>query len=130
MDLKSLWSLILVGIVFFFIGYFTGKIIKYFELRNERKQAVRKSRSIILWESYEKLAPFMPHISYFPKDMHFLWKWVDYVVFNGLSNWDLKEIVFLEIKSGKSSLNKNEKQIKNIISAKKVRYEVVYFDKK
>lgn len=89
-----------------------------------RKDASKRSRSVILWEVYEKITPFLPDFKYNPKDLVFVWKWVDYVVFDGLSNWNLEKIVFLEIKSGKSNLNKNEKQIKNFIENKKTSYEV------
>jgi len=109
----------------FFLWYFIWKIIKYTELKKERQKSVKKSRSVILWESYETLAPFMKDINYHPKDMNFLWKWVDYVVFDGLSNWELKQIVFLEIKTWKSRQNLNEKQIEKIIKDKKIKYEIV-----
>ncbi len=114
-----------IVIVSFFLWYFIWKIIKYTELRKERQKSVKKSRSVILWESYETLAPFMQDINYHPKDMNFLWKWVDYVIFDGLSNWNLKQIVFLEIKTGKSRQNLNEKQIEKIIKDKKIKYEIV-----
>ncbi len=109
----------------FFLWYFIWKLIKYTELRKERKKSVKRSRSVILWESYETLAPFMKDVKYHPKDMNFLWKWVDYIIFDGLSNWELKQIVFLEIKTWKSRQNLNEKQIEKIIKDKKIKYEIV-----
>ena len=124
-DIKLIWAVFLA----FLLWYFIWKIVKYVELKKERKNAVNRSRSIILWESYEKLAPFMPNIKYNPKDMNFLWKWTDYIIFHWLSSWSLKEIVLLEIKTWKSILNKNEKQIQDIVKKRKVRYEVVYLDK-
>lgn len=114
----------LAMIVWLFIWYIVWKIVKYIELKKERKNAVKKSRSIILWETFETIAPFMKDIPYHPKDMHFIWKWIDYLVFDQLSNWKLKEIVFLEIKTWKSQLNSNERQIKKIIESWKIRYEV------
>ena len=109
----------------FFLWYFIWKIIKYTELRKERKKTLKRSRSVILWESYETLAPFMKDVKYHPKDMNFLWKWVDYIIFDGLSNWELKQIVFLEIKTWKSRQNLNEKQIEKIIKDKKIKYEII-----
>jgi len=120
---KMYW--IWVVIVSFFLWYFIWKIIKYTELRKERQKSVKKSRSVILWESYETLAPFMKDINYHPKDMNFLWKWVDYIIFDGLSAWNLKQIVLLEIKTGRSRQNLNEKQIEDIIKKKKIKYEIV-----
>jgi len=59
------------------------------------------------------------------RDMTFVGKGIDYIVFDGLSSGNLKEIVFLEIKSGSSTQNTNEKQIEEIIKRGKVRYEVM-----
>ena len=120
---KIYW--IWIVIFSFFLWYFIWKIIKYTELRKERQKSVKRSRSVILWESYETLAPFMEGINYHPKDMNFLWKWVDYIVFDGLSAWNLKQIVLLEIKTGKSRQNINEKQIEDIVKKNKIKYEIV-----
>ena len=118
--LKIIW----VAFVAFLVGYFIWKIVKYSELRKVRKDSIKRSKSVILWESAEKLAPFMMDLPYHPKDMHFIWKWIDYLVFDWLSNWELKQIVFLEIKTWKSRQNSNEKQIEKIIKMKKIKYEL------
>lgn len=57
--------------------------------------------------------------------MTFVGKGIDYIIFDGLSSGNLKEIVFLEIKSGSSNQNNNEKAIENIIKQGKVRYEIM-----
>jgi predicted Holliday junction resolvase-like endonuclease len=57
--------------------------------------------------------------------MTFVGKGIDYIIFDGLSSGNLKEIVFLEIKSGSSTQNNNEKMIEEIIKRGKVRYEVM-----
>jgi predicted Holliday junction resolvase-like endonuclease len=59
------------------------------------------------------------------RDMTFVGKGIDYIIFDGLSSGNLKEIVFLEIKSGSSTQNNNEKMIEDIIKKGKVRYEVL-----
>jgi len=119
--LYFLWIVILIaGIA---IWYIVGKIVGYRFLRQERKDAVSKSKSVILWEVYEKIVPLLPEIPFSPKDMVFIGKWVDYIVFDGLSGGDVKKIVFLEVKSGKSWLNKNEKMIRATLGAKKVEYK-------
>ena len=112
-------------IIWFIVGYLIWKIIKHTELRKQRKMSVKKSRSIILWEVAEKITPILPNLPYHTKDMNFLWKWVDYIIFDGLSEWNLKQIVFLEVKSWKSRQNKNEKDIENIIKSKKIKYEIL-----
>ena len=43
---------------------------------------------------------------------------------DGLSKGNLNKIVFLEIKSGVSQLNKNEQMVRNCIGEKRVSYEI------
>jgi len=116
-------------VLWFFIWYIVWKILKHIELSKERKKAVDKSRSVILWESYEKLVPISGAIPYYSKDMNFLWKWVDYIVFDWLSEGNLRKIVFLEVKTWKSRLNKNEKMILQAVKDKKITYETIRLKK-
>lgn len=117
-------SIAIVILIFgIFIWTLIGKIIKYKEIQVNRNDAVKRSKNVILWELYEKIIPFLPNFKYSPKDMVFIWKWFDYLVLDWLSSWDLNEIIFLEIKSWTSSLNKNERMIRNTINAKKIKYE-------
>lgn len=129
-DFKTNEIIFMLVIIFIFIAwiliwFIIGKIIRYSQVKSYKLDAIKRSKSSILWEVYEKIIPFLPSFSYSPKDMVFIWKWVDYLVLNWLSNWDLEEIIFLEVKSWKSQLNKNEKMIQRIISSKKIRYEIL-----
>lgn len=54
--------------------------------------------------------------------MVFTGKGCDYIIFDGLTEGRLREIIFLELKSGNARLNQNEAMIKNIIDHKKVRF--------
>lgn len=115
----------IVGLLMWlFIGYLIALFINSWNIKTERKQAVSQSRSVILWEVSEKIAPILPDFEYNPKDMVFLGKWVDYVIFDGLASGNLNKIVFLEVKSWKSSLNKNERQIKDCIAQNNVHYNL------
>ena len=105
------------------IGYLIWKLIKYKEIKQHRKQAVKQSCAVILGEVAEKIAPILPQIPYNPKDMVFIWKGVDYIIFDWLAWWKLKQIIFLEIKSWKSKQNSNEKQVEQTIKLKKVKYQ-------
>jgi predicted Holliday junction resolvase-like endonuclease len=57
---------------------------------------------------------------YNPKDARFLGAPIDLIVFNGLSDGNLQEIIFLEVKTGASSLSARERQIRDIISTRRV----------
>ena len=90
----------------------------------QRWLSVKKSREVILGEVYEKVAPMLENFPYNYKDLTFVGRWIDYIVFDWLAEWNLKNIIFLEIKSGKSNLNKNERDIRNIVEKWKVTYEI------
>lgn len=111
-------------IIWLIIWYLLAKIYFYIKLHKERKKAIKNSKKSIIWEINEKITPLLPNFKYNPKDLVFIWKWIDYLVFQWLNEWNLKQIIFLEIKSWKSTLNKNEKQIKQAVENKKVKYEI------
>lgn len=106
------------------LGYVWGRFVRHRAVMRERSDAVGRSRSVILGELYETIAPLMPGFRYAPRDMVFIGKGVDYLVFDGLSEGNLREIVFLELKTGKSKQNPNEKTIEQCIKKGNVRYEL------
>jgi len=112
--------------VFLFVGIFLGKLLAGIKFNKEiskiRKDAVTRSRSVLTGQFIEEISPFLPHFPYNPKDLKFLGSPVDFIVFDGISNQELKEVIFLEIKTGNSKLNFNEKKLKEIIDNKKVCY--------
>ncbi|MBQ7073746.1 hypothetical protein IJM86_01495 [bacterium] len=66
---------------------------------HERKDATKQSRKVILGEVNEKIAPILPGFPYNYKDLVFIGKGIDYLVFDGLAEGSLKKIIFLELKS-------------------------------
>jgi predicted Holliday junction resolvase-like endonuclease len=82
-----------------------------------------RSRAVLSGNFSEQLAPYLPDFKYNPSDCRFIGKPVDMIVFNGLSDGELKDVTFLEIKSGDSKLNNNQKDLKKVIDSKKVKFE-------
>ena len=119
---------LILGVV---IGYYLGNKIATIrrdiywenELPNHRKEAVMKSRSVLAGMFSEQLAPYLPNFNFKPTEVRFLGKPVDFIVFKGLDDKNVEEIVFVEVKSGKSQMNKTEKSLKDAIRKKKVRFE-------
>lgn len=122
-------QLVLWVIVWLIIGYLVAKVFFLLKLRKHRKWAVKKSTSVILGQVSEKVAPLLPDFPYDYKDLTFLGKGVDYIVFDGLSHKQLDQIVFLEIKTGRSNLNANERMIRDCINAGRVSYEILRINK-
>jgi len=108
-----------------FLWYIFAKVVFLKKIKTHRKSAVQKSRSVLLGQVSEQIAPLLPNFPYNYKDVMFMGKWVDYIVFDWLSEWNVDQVVFLEVKTGRSGLNKNERMIKNAIERGNVEYEVL-----
>lgn len=92
-----------------------------------RKDAIKKSEAVITGKVTEHLVPFFPDFSYNPKDARFIGSPVDLVIFDGLNEGELKKVVFVEVKKGKtSSLSERERLVKHCVENKNVGYETIY----
>lgn len=120
-----IWYILIGLFIGFVFGYFGFQLSSSKQIKSYRQDAIRKSESVILWNISEKIVPMMPQFPYHSKDLVFVWKWFDYLVIDGLHNKNINKIVFLEIKSGKSNLNENEKLIRDAIQNGKVNYEIM-----
>ncbi len=125
----SMIILFLIGliIVAYWLGQKAGAFRrdKYWEdeIPNHRKDAILKSRAILGGQFSEQLAPFLPDFEYLPTECRFVGKPIDLIVFKGMDNKDINEVVFVEIKSGNAKLSPVEKKLKETIKNKKVRWE-------
>ena len=90
-----------------------------------RRDVIERSRAVITGKVVEQLTPYLPQFKYNPKDARFIGSPVDLIVFDGLDEGNLRKIVFIEVKSGKSSLSKREKLVKDAIEKGKVEYEIL-----
>lgn len=109
------------------LGFKSGafKRDKYWqdELPGHRKDAIMKSRAVLGGQFSEQLAPFLPNFPFLPTECKFLGKPIDFIVFKGMDEKNITEVIFVEAKSGKSKLSSQEKGLKEAIEKKKVRWE-------
>lgn len=96
--------------------------------RKARKEAIEKSRLVLEGKFKEQLAPFLPEFGFNPTDARFIGSPVDFIVFDGAAENNIKKIIFLEVKSGKSKLTKKEEQIKENIEKGKVEFKELKLD--
>ena len=75
-----------------------------------RKDAIRRSREVIHGKVTEHLIPFFPSFPWNPSDARFLGSPIDFVVFDGLSEGEVREIVLVEVKSGSSRIPDPERE--------------------
>lgn len=118
---------ILVTAGVFLVGLLLGRLAQSFKdrglIKKHRQDAVKKSRAVIGGQVAEQLAPYLPEFPCNPGDVCFLGKPVDFIGFTGLAeNDEIKEVVFIEVKTGQSRLNGHERQLKEAIQKGRVRY--------
>ena len=88
-----------------------------------RADAIRRSAAVVSGKVTEHLAPYMGAFPYNPKDVRFLGTPVDLIVFDGMSQDAITEIIFLEIKSLSSTLTTRERRIRDAVIAKRVAWK-------
>ncbi|MCR4327010.1 MAG: hypothetical protein NUV46_00315 [Nanoarchaeota archaeon] len=120
-------TLIIGGFLAFYIGLKFGAQKKNREwelnLPEYRKEAILRSRAVIGGQFSENLAPYLPNFPYKPTECRFLGKPADFIVFKGMDEKKINEVIFVEVKSGDSKLNSQEKNLKSAIDKKKVKFE-------
>ena len=125
MEINNLIFLILAAFLIW-LGYKIGSLIKDQEWTEKiprlRHESVKKSREVLTGQFSEQLAPYMPDFPYSPTECRFIGKPVDFIVFKGMDIGEPSEVVFVEVKSGESTLSTREKKLKEIIEKKKVRW--------
>ncbi|MBN1274869.1 hypothetical protein JXA12_01070 [Candidatus Woesearchaeota archaeon] len=121
----------IIAIAALWIGYLLGKYYGKLlsdrlwaeELPRIRADAAKRSRAVVGGQFSEQLAPFLPGFPYNPTEVRFLGKPVDFLVFKGMDEKEISEVVFVEVKSGKSRLSGVEKSLKTTIQGRKVSWK-------
>lgn len=93
-----------------------------------KAKSVSSSRRSLVGKFIERFIPFLKRSPYEPSDMHFLGQPVDYIVFEGLHEDNVKKVVFLEVKTGESKLTKREKSLREAIEKKRVYWKELRID--
>lgn len=82
-----------------------------------RKEIADQQRAGIKGKVSETFAPFLEGFPFKPSECKFLGDPIDYIVFEGLDERDIKGIHFVEVKQGASQLSKHQKQIKQLLDS-------------
>ena len=128
----------IMSIIFWFLVTRIGKLydekmelyqqIKLIEMEREkaisnaRKDSVKKQRAIIKGDISEIIAPWSIESVNSVKELNFLGNPIDFVGFKGLDGDGDIDIKFIEVKSGKSRLNKNQRRIRDAVAAKRIEW--------
>ncbi|MBE7535921.1 MAG: hypothetical protein HS124_09360 [Anaerolineales bacterium] len=87
-----------------------------------RQDAIDKSQSVTIGKMTEHVVPYLPGFRYNPADARFIGSPIDFVVFDGLSNDEVRKIVFVEVKTGSSNLSTRERSIRNAVQDKNIEW--------
>ena len=98
------------------------KLVHRATIMDARKDTGNRQRSIIKGQISEVLAPWSIESVNSVKELNFLGSPIDFVGFKGLDGEDEIEIKFIEVKSGKSRLNKNQRRIRDAVVAKRIEW--------
>tara|TARA_B100000405_G_C16697375_1_gene414998 strand:- start:1372 stop:1698 length:327 start_codon:yes stop_codon:yes gene_type:complete len=92
------------------------------ELKHVRKDTADRQRSTIKGDISETIAPWSMDCVNSVKELRFLGSPIDFVGFKGLDGEGEIEIKFIEVKSGKSRLNKNQRRIRDAVEANRIEW--------
>ena len=73
----------------------------------------------------EKVLPYYKDFKIPLSDCRFLAEPLDVIVFEGASKNDVKNIIFMDVKTGNANLQKNQRQIRDLVIEKKVSSELI-----
>lgn len=104
------------------IGFLLGRIGS----ARRTQAALRRSRAVLGGLAAEQVAPWLPGFPCNPADARFIGKPVDFVAFPGAAEGrEIREILLVEVKTGRSDLSSREKDVRRAVQEGRVRY-VVY----
>ncbi len=131
-DIISLYffGLLLITLI---IGVFIGRRLgfsegKYFFEKNLLPKRLDSSRAVLKGQISEHLAPFLPGFKHLHGECRFIGKPVDFLVFKGMDEGRIDEVVFVEVKTGVSNLSRIEKCLRDAVNEKRVSWELLRFD--
>lgn len=127
LDSEFITFMIIAAVVMAAIGFFWGEVIQTItnknKIKQERQDAVKRSRAVLGGQFSEQLAAFFPEFPCNPGDVRFVGKPIDFIAFPGTAEGkEVKDIFFIEVKTGDSQLSQREKEIKEAVQNKRVHY--------
>jgi predicted Holliday junction resolvase-like endonuclease len=93
-----------------------------------REDAFSRSRAVSFGKTIEKFVPFLKEFPADPREAIFLGKPIDYICFINRDSKKKSLVRFVEIKSGKSTLNTHQENIKEAILNGRVEWHEVMVD--
>ena len=87
------------------------------------KTRLKQSRAVLGGLVSEQMAPLLPGFPFDAGDCRFVGKPIDFIVFKGMNEKNISEVIFLEVKSGTArALSSQERKLRDVIKAGNVRW--------
>ncbi|HAK46745.1 MAG TPA: hypothetical protein DCO79_12620 [Spirochaeta sp.] len=88
------------------------------------RDRIKRSRAVLGGQFSEQLAPFLPDFPFNPNECRFIGKPIDLLIFKGMDEGRIDEVVLLEVKSGKAkNLSKIERLLRDAVNDGRVRWQ-------
>ena len=120
---------VLLIILAFRIGRASGRRAESQDWERNKIEAIvrdrlKRSRAVLGGQFSEQLAPYLPDFPYNPNECRFIGKPIDLLVFRGMDEGRIDEIVLVEIKSGKAkNLSKIERLLRDAVNEGRVSWQ-------
>ncbi len=108
-------------------GRFEAQLPERLRESNEQAagEALKRSRATLKGQIGERFAPFEGGFGYEPADARFLGSPVDYVVFDGLTDGQIRGVAFVEVKVGALPLTPFQKQVREAVNEGRIAWRVL-----
>src|SRR5688572_7604328 len=117
----ALAAAILAALVFAFL-YLSVRLRMRAIVKTERADAINRSRAVTMGNFTQHIVPYLPEFEFDPRDVRFLGSPIDFVVFDGLCQGEVKRIVLVEVKTGGSTLSARERSVREAARAGKIEW--------
>ena len=87
--------------------------------------AEKGSIAVGIGKTLEKILPTLKGFHLPINDCRFLAEPIDMIVFEGASDFQINKITFMDVKTGKSKLQPNQRAVRDAIKDHKVKFEVI-----
>ncbi|MDE0954581.1 MAG: hypothetical protein OR994_07880 [Candidatus Poseidoniales archaeon] len=124
LELETIVVIIISSIIILYLLWeiFLMKLNQNAAIKEARKDTAARQRSTIKGDISEIIAPWSMNTVDSVKELKFLGNPIDFVGFKGLDGEGDIDIKFIEVKSGKSRLNKNQRRIRDAVDAKRIEW--------
>ena len=116
---------IIIGALFLFLVGYIGYLFGNRKTSRVKTDALKRQSPILKGQVSEQIALLLPDFSAQHPDLNlsearFIGKPIDFLFFKGLDDKEITEVVFVEVKTGESSLSSTERKLRDAIRNKKV----------